>query len=174
MNNKRKISIFIVEDNKLFNIALIKDIEESFKGFPLKICSFENGEACMDQFKEEKPDVVILDFHLNSKNKDAADGVRVLDWIKKENKETNVIILTSDDSIDIALKSLKHGASDYIVKTETKFRKINYSLLNIFKMINAKGSAKLYERMAMALSVAVVLLVGGVIALAIFSPGLIK
>ena len=96
----------------------------------------------MEKFKEKKPKVVILDYNLSCEYPNAADGLKVLDWIKKENSETNVIMLTSDDHIDIAVKSFKHGASDYVVKTETKFKKINYSLSNLFKMMEAKSEAR--------------------------------
>ena len=41
-------------------------------------------------------------------------------------------MLTSDDHIDIALKSFHHGASDYVVKAQNQFEKINESILKIF------------------------------------------
>src|ERR1017187_3516764 len=132
MDTTNQTNIFIVDDNKIFTLALKADIENAFVDMPVKVQSFETGEKCMEKFKEEQPQVVILDYHLNSKYPDAADGITVLDWIKKENNETNVIILTVDDNIDIALKSFQHGASDYVVKTATQFKKINFSLLNLF------------------------------------------
>src|ERR1035441_782872 len=132
MSNKNQINIFIVEDNKVFALALKAGIETTFANMSVKIQLFETGELCMAKFKDEKPPIVILDYHLNGTNPDAVDGIKVLDWIKKENSATNVIMLTADDKIEIAIKSFHHGASDYVVKTETKFNKINYSLLNIF------------------------------------------
>lgn len=125
-------------------------------------------------FKKKKPQVVILDYHLNSKYPDAANGIKVLNWIKKVNMETDVIMLTSDDNIDIAVLSLKHGASDYVVKTETKFRKINYSLFNLFKMIEAKKEAKGYKRLVGLMVLCIALMVGAVIAIQIFAPSLLK
>ncbi|MEK6614742.1 MAG: response regulator [Bacteroidota bacterium] len=174
MNKKNQINIFIVEDNKVFTQALKADIETAFMNMPLKINSFVTGETCMQKFKEEKPQVVILDYHLNSRYPDAADGIKVLDWIKKENYETNVIMLTGDDHIDIALKSFHHGASDYVVKTDSKFRKINFSLLNLFKMMEAKSNVRKYKRLAFVLFLAIAILVGGITAIQIFSSSLLK
>ena len=174
MKIKNQTNIFIVEDNKLFAHALKADIENSFPNKQIKIHSFETGETCMDKFKEEKPEVVIIDYHLNSKYSDAANGIQVLDWIKKENPETNVIILTSDDHCDIALKSFKHGACDYVVKTETKFRKINYSLFNLFKVMEAKADTTRYKILLAGLSLCIALLIGGIIAIQIFEPSLLK
>ena len=174
MSTNNEVNIFIVEDNNVFRMALQADIESTFTEMNISIHLFETGEACMAKFKEIKPQVVILDFNLNSKFPNAADGIKVLDWIKRENRETNVIMLTSEDNIEIALKSFHHGASDYVVKSETKFRKINYSLLNLFKMITAKGDAKKYKSMAVVLSLFITLMVGGMIAIQFLEPTLLK
>jgi len=168
MNKKNQINIFIVEDNEVFTLALKSNIETAFANKPIKIRSFETGEKCLQNIKEEKPQVVILDYHLNSKYPEAADGITVLDRIKKENSETNVIMLTINDNMDIAIKSFKHGASDYIVKTETQFMKINYSLLNLFKMMKAKSEAKRYKNVIRLFLYFIALQVAVIIAILIF------
>jgi len=162
MNKKNQINIFIVEDNKVFTMALKADIETSFANMPIQVHSFETGEACMKIFKEVKPQVVILDYLLNSRSPNAADGIKILDWIKKVNNDTNVIMLTSDDKIDIAIKSFMHGASDYVVKTETQFKKINYSLLNLFKVMKAKSDARMYKKAVTIVTCFLAIFIGGV------------
>jgi DNA-binding NarL/FixJ family response regulator len=174
MSAKNKIDIFLVEDDQIFLLALKADIEATFKNSPIKIHSFFTGEACMQKFTQIMPKIVILDYFLNGKYPNAADGIKVLDWIKKENSETNVIILTNDDHIDIALESFHHGASDYVVKTATKFKKINYSLANIFKIIEAKQEAKRYKFLLFVLFMCMAFLIGGVIAIQLFAPSLLK
>lgn len=141
MKQNKNTTIFIVEDNKLFSMALKAEIENAFSKKSIKIESFETGETCMLKFKEETPQIVITDYHLNSKYPDAVDGIKLLDLIKRENPEIYVVMLTSEDDINIALKSFHHGATDYVVKTETKFKKIHYSLANIFNIIDAKKEA---------------------------------
>jgi DNA-binding NtrC family response regulator len=174
MNPKKQINIFIVEDNRIFAMALKADIETAFANMPITIHSFETGENCMKKFGEIKPQVMILDYNLNSKIPAAADGMQILDWVKKQNAETNVIMLSADDHIEIALKSFKHGACDYVVKSETKFSKINYSLFNLFKMLQAKAEAKRYKRLLNILFISVALFIGGLISLQIFSPQLLR
>jgi DNA-binding NarL/FixJ family response regulator len=164
---KNEINIFIVDDNNVFTLALKADIANAFKTIPLKINIFETGEKCMEKFKEEKPDVVILDYYLNKKFQDAANGIKVLEWIKKENPDTHVIMLTSDDDIDVALKSFHSGAIDYVVKTETQFRKINYSLINVFKIMEAKRYEKRYKNLLVGVYVFIALIVGAVLAIRI-------
>jgi DNA-binding NtrC family response regulator len=174
MNPKKKISIFIVEDNNVFTLALKANIENAFVNIPVKIHSFETGEECMKKFKEEKPKVVILDYHLNSNKPDAADGIKVLDMIKKENHETNVIMLTGDDDINIAVNSFKHGACDYVVKTETQFQKINYSLFNLFRILKSKKDAGRYKHMVVGVILFFVLVIGGLTAIQIFAPSILR
>lgn len=169
MNTKTQINIFIIEDNKAFAHALKANIETAYEKMSINTQIFETGEKCMLKFKEVKPQVVILDYYLNSKHPEAVDGIKILDWIKKENSETNVILLTSDDTLDIAIKSFKHGASDYIVKTETQFTKINYSLSNLFKMIKAKSDVIKFKYTIKLLLYFIALQVAVVIAILIFA-----
>lgn len=163
MNKSYKTTVFIVEDNKVFSMALQSDIESAFSKRNIKIQAFETGETCMLKFKEEMPQIVITDYHLNSKYPDAVDGIKLLDLIKRENPETYVIMLTSDDDINVALKSFHHGASDYVVKTETKFKKIHYSLANIFNIMDAKKEALVNRSLVFGLITALITIVGVVI-----------
>ncbi|MES2286455.1 MAG: response regulator [Bacteroidota bacterium] len=165
---KNQINIFIVDDNKVFSLALKADIENIFSKMSIKVYLFETGEKCMRRFLQVMPEFVILDYYLDSKDTAADNGIKILDWIKKENGETNVIMLTSDDHIDIALESFKHGASDYIVKTETQFKKINYSLLNLFKIMEEKSYAKNYKWLIVALFLGIGMLITGIVAYQIF------
>ncbi|MGP8215230.1 MAG: SpoIIE family protein phosphatase [Bacteroidia bacterium] len=132
MKTIKKINIFIVDDNKLFVLALKAAIENAFKNTRVRIHAFDSGEACMRIFMKIMPELVILDYTLNSKNPAAVDGLEVLDKIKKCNFATSVIMLTSNEHIEIALKSFHHGAADYVVKTESPFKKINHSISLIF------------------------------------------
>lgn len=135
MDPQKPITIFIVDDSKIFSLALKTNIENVFKCVSgLKIQSFETGEKCMEELKHVKPELVILDYYLDSEYPSAANGIEVLDWIKKVNTETNVILLTIDDNIETALKSFHHGASDYVIKTSDQFEKINHSISNILTL----------------------------------------
>ena len=172
--SKKLTTIFIVDDNRVFRLALKADIEVAFAKKSIKIHLFETGENCMQEIKKEKPQFVILDYNLNSLVPNAADGIKILDLIKRASPKTHVIILTSDDHIDIALKSFHHGASDYVVKTDTKFSKINYSLFNLFKIIETTDEAETYKYLSIALSLCIGLLIGGIIAIQIFEPSIFK
>jgi len=165
MSSKNKITIFIVDDDKVFRLALTENIKSAFKKASIAIHSFETGEKCMEAFKAEQPEIVILDYHLNGKYPNAANGIQILDQIKKENPETNVIMLTIDDNMDVALTSFHHGAVDYVVKkTETQFKKINQSLLNLFKMMEAQSYEKRYKQLVIIIYICIAILIGAAIA----------
>jgi DNA-binding NtrC family response regulator len=141
MGKKQKFDIFIVDDNKVFSLALKADIESALHN-SVELHLFETGEQCMEKFKEVLPEIVILDYYLDGSDPNAVNGIEVLDRIKKENPKTNVIMLTNNDDLDVAVKAKQHGAADYVVKTETKFKKINFSLFNIFKLLESEQDLK--------------------------------
>jgi DNA-binding NarL/FixJ family response regulator len=135
VNTSESIHIFIVDDNKTFAITLKSAIEVAFNEILLKIDLFETGERCLEKFATVQPELVILDYYLNSKSPGAANGLEVLGKIKKRNPETGVIMLTSNDHIDVAVKSFNHGASDYVVKTDKQFKKI---ISSIYKLLSKR------------------------------------
>ena len=174
MSKLQQINIFIIDDNRVFSLALKANIEVTFEKMNIKIHLFEIGEKCKTMFKLVLPELVILDYNLNSDYPSASNGIKVLEWIKKENQDTSVIMLTSEDNVDLAVKSFLYGASDYVVKTPTQFNKINYSLRNIFKIMESRSDVRKYKRHRIALFVCIALLVGGIITVQILSFSLNK
>lgn len=69
---------------------------------------------------EEKPDIIFLDYYLNPSDPNQT-GLKILDKIKKVDSKINVVMLSSQDSIEVAVNCLKHEAFDYIVKSEAAF-----------------------------------------------------
>lgn len=57
-------------------------------------------------------------------NKNAMTGIETLNKIKAVNPEIAVIVLSGQDSIDIAISCMHHKAFDYVVKSETAFLRL--------------------------------------------------
>jgi two-component system OmpR family response regulator len=133
MKDKPKIKIFLVDDDALF----LKLLElEFFKLGDFTIDTFATGEQCL-QHLTNNPDVIILDFHLDGIDKNAMNGIAVLDKIKAFNPDIPVIMLSSQDKIEVAVECMHHRAFDYVVKSETAFmrlQKIINFILNYKKM----------------------------------------
>ena len=123
-----KIKLFLVDDDKLF----LKSLEIDFlEKADCEIKTFMTGELCIASISE-KPDVVILDYHLDSIDKTAMNGIATLDQIKAFNPAIPVIMLSSQDKIDIAISCLHHQAFDYVVKSETAFLRLQNIITAIF------------------------------------------
>jgi len=131
--------LFIVDDDPLYSKALENSISSKLPD--IKIKTFFTGEACLQQLKQ-KPDVVILDYFLDSKIPYAWNGLNILKQIKMLNPKTKVIVLSSQNSLDVATKLTDTGSFDYISKSESSFGKINSELKSIIENINARYIGK--------------------------------
>lgn len=118
-------TIFIVDDEPLLSEMLTDYLLEQYDGFNIK--AFPTGEACLQSMNEE-PDIVVLDYYLNSKEKDAANGIDILKEIKKRNKALPVIMLSSQKSYGTASKTIMYGAMHYVIKGQDAFEEI-YQLI---------------------------------------------
>jgi two-component system, OmpR family, response regulator len=128
MSNENKILLFLVDDDALFLKAL--EIEFSLNT-DSEIQTFSTGEDCLAAISQN-PDVIILDYYLNSIDKNAINGLETLDRIKALNPELPIIMLSSQDSIDVAVNCMKHHAFDYIVKSETAFLRLQKAITTLF------------------------------------------
>ena len=73
------------------------------------------------------------------------DGIKTLDLIKAHNSTIAVIMLSSQDKIDVAVECMHHKADDYIVKSETAFFRIQKTLSAIFELQKVVKNLKWYK-----------------------------
>lgn len=126
MKNQR-LNIFIVDDNKLLVISLKKYLENRF-GSSVNITTFNDGESCLEHINGNT-NIVILDYFLDGANMNAKNGIEILREIKKRNPKTEVIMLSCNEDVAVAIESFKSGARAYIVKGDNSLGKI-ISLIN--------------------------------------------
>ncbi|MCE3258544.1 MAG: response regulator receiver protein [Bacteroidetes bacterium] len=120
MKNSNEIKIFLVDDDALF----LKLLQAEFMGHGGFITeTFSTGEACLANLSRN-PDVIVLDYHLDGIQEDAMNGIATLDKIKEINNGIPVIMLSSQDKIEVAVDCMHHGALDYVVKSETAFMRL--------------------------------------------------
>ena len=144
MNKGNKIKLFLVEDDELF----LKSLEIDFlREADFNIETFATGELCMDNLSHN-PDVIILDYFLDSIDSTAMNGIETLDKIKAYNQDIPVVILSAQDKIDVAIKCMHHRAFDYVVKSETAFLRLRKIISTIFCYKKMEKELKWYmERM---------------------------
>lgn len=112
--------IFVVDDDPMLTLALEDYLTRKVAH---QVTVFETGEACLNNLAV-KPDVIILDYYLNSVHKEAANGMEILQAIKKESPDSHVIMLSSQERYGVAMQTLIKGAEQYVIKDETAFEKI--------------------------------------------------
>lgn len=139
-----KIKLFLVDDDavylKLMEIEFLQHGDFDIETYP-------TGEMCIENLSH-KPDVIILDFYLDGVNKDAMNGLETLDKIKAANPNIPVVMLSSQDKIDIAISCMHHGAFDYVVKSETAFVRLQKIITAIFEFKKIEKQLNWYmERM---------------------------
>src|SRR5438105_2451172 len=139
----------------------------------IKINTFYTGEECL-KYLNTSPDIVILDYYLNDSNESPNNGIDILKKIKKTSPNTNVVMLSAQDKIDVAVNSMKYGAFDYIVKNENAFTRTHNAINNIVRNIQLKKEARAYKYGSIAAISFILTLVISVIILCIFFPTVFK
>ncbi len=109
MNSEKLIHVLLVEDDDIIRQALETLINRDEEIAVLK--SFERAEDCIAQIGKLKPDLVLLDIQLPGMS-----GIDAIPYLKKENKDLIVLMLTVFDQQEIVVKALKNGADGYITK----------------------------------------------------------
>lgn len=133
--NKREINItepiklFLVDDDALFLKALELEFLEHADFI---IETYPTGELCVKNLKNN-PDVIILDYQLDGIEKGVMNGLETLNKIKAINKDIPVVMLSSQDKIEVAVNCMHHHAFDYVVKSETAFVRLQKIITAIFK-----------------------------------------
>ena len=120
MEYSRPRKIFIVDDDPMLTEALTDYLTRKI---PHEIHSFQTGEECLKHLYE-LPDIIILDYYLNSVQRDAADGLEILQVIRKNNPQAHVIMLSNQEKYSTALNSIQKGAEQYVIKDDEAFQKI--------------------------------------------------
>jgi DNA-binding NtrC family response regulator len=128
MTTNQKVLLFLVDDDLLYLRSLEIDFMEQAD---VTIRSFASGELCIAALHEQ-PDIIILDYILDGVEKNAMNGIEVLDKIKAFDPEIPVIMLSAQDKIEIAVDCMHHQAHDYVVKSETAFLRLRKIITAIF------------------------------------------
>lgn len=129
MKTENKIKLFLVDDDAVF----LKSLELQFLNHAdFEIETFPTGELCIQNLNK-KPDVIVLDYHLDGVVKGAMNGMQTLDQIKDNYAGIEVIILSSQDKIEVAISCMHHKAFDYIIKSETSFLRLQKVITSIYK-----------------------------------------
>jgi len=161
MQNTKNPLIFVVEDNQMYNKLVVSYLKTNKF---TNVESYLSGEEALNNM-HKNPDIVIQDYLL-----DGMTGIEVLIKAKKTNPTVEFIFLSGQDSIDIAINSMKYGAYDYIVKDQMALQKMVNKINKINSVTELVKSNERYRVGVILFFVGIGLLVIATIVLAIMYP----
>ena len=120
-------TLFIIDDHPLVSegiATMIKNVEG------LRICgSSKTGTEALEKLKELEPDIILLDISLPD-----IDGLELCTLIRKTNKTSKILGLTSANEAGLITQLLKRGANGFLLKNMEK----EELLTAIDKVLNGK------------------------------------
>jgi YesN/AraC family two-component response regulator len=106
------------DTNEQWTILLVDDESDirdvlgiALTDFGYDVHAVPNGQEALDLFKDLNPPIVVTDIKMPG-----MDGIELLKAVKRENPEAEVIMITGHGDMNLAIKSLKHEATDFITK----------------------------------------------------------
>src|SRR6187549_502723 len=122
-------TIFIVDDDSTQSMML-KDYLSKYSYFNIQV--FRSGEDCLKNINLN-PEVIFLDYHFDKVGPNAMNGIEILKEIKSQKPQTEVVMISGQDKIEVAVNTIKYGAFDYVVKSETAFHRSENIIFNIIR-----------------------------------------
>jgi len=129
--------ILIVDDNSDIRNIINDLIIEA--GYKTRVAA--NFNQAIYEIDKKLPDVAIFDVKLD---KGDNDGIELLSYLKSKNTDIPVIIISGHANIEMAVKSLKHGAFEFIEKPFDQERLLNF-VRRAVENYNLKIENKEYE-----------------------------
>jgi len=125
----KKSSVLVIDDDTdvLTAVKLLLKTEVS------EVITEKNPQNILSLVGKQKFDIILLDMNFSASVNTGNEGLYWLKRIKEMRPETSVIMITAYGDIDLAVKSLKEGASDFVLKpwqNEKLLATINEALRN--------------------------------------------
>lgn len=138
-------TIIIVDDNKGVLSAVKLLLKNSFD----RIVTLSSPITLPSVLRMENPDVVLLDMNFTDALNTGNEGLYWLHEIKKIHPALPVVLFTAYGDIELAVRGIKEGATDFVVKPWDNARLVE-TLLNACNQVS-KGKKKKEERSASAM-----------------------
>ncbi len=110
--NLKKASILVLDDDK----DVLTAISLLLKNVVTEVVTEKNPENLISLIKKHSFDLILLDMNFNASINTGNEGIFWLKKIKEAHPAISVVMITAYADIDLAIRSLKEGASDFLVK----------------------------------------------------------
>lgn len=153
MKNTPSLKLTLIEDDLLLREMLHDFLKKKYPFASLLL--FNTGEAALDSLYEEQH-LVLLDYNLNSQNREGKNGIEILKQLKNKFPSMPVVFISGQDKPEIAISTMKYGAWDYIIKNDQVFNRLDITLNQIVGEVR-EGKTKVTPTWIWGLIVLVVL-----------------
>ncbi len=109
---KKKGNILIIDDNEAMLVSLRMLLKNVFED----VQTSTNPNAIPTLMRRKRPDVVLLDMNFGRGINNGNEGMFWLKEIKRLEPDVAVVLFTAYADIDLAVRGMKEGAADFIVK----------------------------------------------------------
>ncbi len=131
--------LLIIEDEH----DLRRGLAGYFSDLGYVVSQAENGKTGLDLFRKVQPDLVFTDLRMP-----VLDGFAVIETISQESPETPVIVISGTGVITDAIRAMKLGARDYVVKPIHEFEEL---VLVVKRALHEKTLHKVVESLKTSL-----------------------
>ena len=134
---KKEGNILIVDDNR----SILEALKILLSSYFAKVITIPSPNQIKSKLYAEKIDLVLLDMNFSAGINNGNEGLFWLSEIKKEKPDCIVILITAYAEIDLAIKAMKVGANDFIVKPWN-----NAKLISTIQTAIQSGKSKKTEK----------------------------
>jgi len=128
----KQCSILVIDDDK----DVLTALSLLLKRHVAEVTVEKNPENIWNHFSKKRYDLVLLDMNFNARINTGNEGLYWLSRIKEIQKDLPVILITAYADINLAIKSLKDGAEDFVIKPWDNQKLIE----SISQIVNRKTS----------------------------------
>jgi len=133
-----RTKVLIVDDE----IMICKSLEAGLTDAGYSVVTARNSEEAMKAVRTFKPRIVLTDMKLGNEN-----GIDLIDRIKSENGDIEVIVMTAYSDISSAVLAIKKGAFDYINKP-FELEHIEIILMRALENSKLKNKLEVLEKLS--------------------------
>ena len=116
----------------------------------LDVTVLSNPEKIISLIHKESFDVILLDMNFQRGRTEGIEGLSWLQRIKEDDPRVVVILMTAFGDVDLAVRGIKAGAFDFILKPWQN-AKLHASILSALQMKETQQKSEKFENMARAL-----------------------
>jgi two-component system, OmpR family, response regulator len=129
MKTENPKKIFIVDDDIVYLEILKNEVSELNN---VKVYTFTSAEECLMQM-DKKPDLIIIDFYLNSTNPRNMNGHQALEELFIENPKIKVLFISGETNENLLEEYRKYRFIEFVVKTDFGSNQIQQKILDQLK-----------------------------------------